>query len=86
MLFRSGFARFKQRDYTGATDAFRNSLELSPSHFPALNGLGVCLLNAYLMSDRTDDDARLEALRHLRRSLRINQRQPRIVELVSRFS
>jgi len=50
-----------------------------------MNGLGVCLLNRYLISDRSDESARREAIDLLRQSLRINQRQPRIVELVSRY-
>lgn len=82
---RLGFARFKRRDYSGAQEAFREAIELDGRHYPALNGLGVCLLNSYLVSDRVDDAARREAIDMLRQSLRINNRQPRIVELVSRY-
>lgn len=82
---RIGYARFKSRDYSGAEEAFRTSIELDGAHYPALNGLGVCLLNQYLISDRKDDEARREAVRLFRRSLRINNRQNQILELVSRF-
>ncbi len=83
---RIGFARFKQRDYSGAVDAFQTAVELDDRHYPALNGLGVCLLNRYLKSDRQDEAARREAVRLLRRSLQINNRQNQIIELVSRFA
>ena len=83
---RVGFARFRTRDYSGAVEAFRASITLDDAHYPALNGLGVCLLNQYLLSDRVDEAARAEAIDLLRRSLRLNSRQPQILELVTRFS
>lgn len=82
---RMGYARFKRQNYTGAMEAFRKAIDLDPRHYPALNGLGVCLLNQYLLSGRKNDADRSEALKLLRQSLRINNRQPQIVDLVSRF-
>ena len=82
---RTGYARFKRRNYVGAVEAFQSAIDADARHYPALNGLGVCLLNRYLLSDRTDHAARRQALAFLRRSLRINNRQSQIVDLVSRF-
>lgn len=82
---RIGFARFKQRDYTGSMEAFQSAVRIDDRHYPALNGLGVCLLNRYLKSERSDEAARKEAVRLLKRSLQINPRQNQIIELVSRF-
>ena len=82
---RIGFARFKQRDYSGAMAAFQEAVAIDDRHYPALNGLGVCLLNRYLKSERKDEAARKEAVRLLKRSLQINNRQNQIIELVSRF-
>lgn len=82
---RVGYARFKLRDYSGAQSAFRESLNIDTRHFPALNGLAVCLLNEYLQSNRQDETARREAIDLLRRSLQINRNQPRIAELLSRY-
>jgi tetratricopeptide (TPR) repeat protein len=82
---RLGFAMFKLRRYAEALEQFRRAIDIDPGHYPALNGLGVTLLNQYLRSDKTDIDARDEALSALRRSLRINDRQPRILELVTRY-
>lgn len=82
---RLGYARFKLREYSAAQDAFRKSIELDRAHYPALNGLGVCLLNDYLASGKRDDGVRADALNMLRQSLRINRSQPKIVELVNRY-
>lgn len=82
---RLGAARFRMRSYDEAQEAFEAALELDPDHYPALNGLGVCYLNKYLWSKRTDTTAQQEAMRLLRRSLQIQQNQPRIIELVRRY-
>ena len=82
---RLGFAHFKLRQYTAADASFRRALQLEPEYFPALNGLGVVLLNDYLLNNQQNAAVRDEAMGLLRRSLRQNQSQPRISELVERF-
>ena len=82
---RLGFARFKLREYDAADADFRKAIELDPRHYPALNGLGVCVLNQYLAGGRADDGLRKQAVDLFRQSLRINPRQPKIVELLTRF-
>lgn len=82
---RLGSARFRLRQYDAALDCFQRAVALDPSHFPAFNGVGVCLLNRYLTSEPRDLDALNQALSALRSSLRINERQPRIVELLARY-
>jgi len=82
---RLGFAHFKLRRYDLAVDSFRRSVAIDAGHYPALNGLGVCLLNQYVVSGKRDEAALGEALSYLRGSLRLNQNQPRIVELLSRY-
>lgn len=82
---RIGFAQFKLRRYDEAMQSFRQSISVDDTHYPALNGLGVCLLNQYILSDKKDLAARDEAMSYLRKSLRINNRQPRIVDLVARY-
>lgn len=83
---RIGAARFRMRDYEGAERAFRDALDIDANHFPALNGLAVCLLNRYIWSEELDRTSRDEALETLRRSLQIEPNQPRILELVRQFS
>lgn len=82
---RLGYAQFKLKRYDLAVENFRKSIAFDEAHYPALNGLGVCLLNQFVLSGKRDESARDEALQYLRRSLRINDKQPRIVELVSRY-
>lgn len=82
---RLGFARFKLRQFPQAQEAFRQAVMLDQAHYPALNGLGVCLLNDYIASQKTNEDARRDGLNFLRQSLRINRAQPKILELVNRY-
>lgn len=82
---RMGSALFRMGRHDDALAAFRIATEKDPTHYPALNGVGVCLLNKYLTSEPRDTEAQREAVRVLRRSLQINARQPRIVELLSRY-
>ncbi len=83
---RLGSSRFKNREYEASLQAFRKALELDDRHTPALNGVSVCLLNQYLWSEKTDTQALEAAIRAMRRSLQINRNQPKIVELLTRFS
>jgi len=82
---RVGFAYFKMRRYDDSLVAFTESVRIDETHYPALNGLGVVLLNQYILEGKVDDAERERAIRYLKASLRLNPRQPRIVELVSRF-
>jgi len=82
---RLGFARFKLRQYGGAQNAFRESLELDELYYPAMNGLGVCLLNEYLLSGKQEMRMHAESMGLFTRSLRIKRNQSRILELVSRY-
>jgi tetratricopeptide (TPR) repeat protein len=78
-------ALFRQKQYDGALEQFRKSLELDADYYPALNGVGVCLLNRFLLSEKKDLDSRDEAIRVLRRSLQIEQKQPAVLDLVTRY-
>lgn len=82
---RLGFARFKLSMYEESLAAFDSSLALDKDYYPALNGRGVCLLNQWIWSGRTDNTARQEGLSSLRRSLQIRKDQPQIVDLLTRY-
>ncbi|MCK6477790.1 MAG: tetratricopeptide repeat protein [Phycisphaerales bacterium] len=82
---RLGSGLFRLRYYDDALIAFRKSAELDPTFYPAINGVAVCRLNQYVWSNRTDEAARNEALQLLRKSLQIERRQPKIVDLLTRY-
>ncbi|MBL8762680.1 MAG: tetratricopeptide repeat protein [Phycisphaerae bacterium] len=83
---RLGFAQFKLKDFASAQASFERALEFDAEYFPAMNGIGVCLLNKWIASEKSDTESRDRAVRMLRRSLQANRQQPRILELVSRYS
>lgn len=82
---RLGASLFKLRRYDASMAAFRTALEIDPNHYPALNGLGVCLLNQFEFTGQNDEVARREAVRALRRSLQLQPNQPAILNLVTRY-
>lgn len=82
---RMGAAHFRMGDFEQAESYFRRALELDPRHYPAMNGVAVCLLNRYVWSDESDQEARAEAVRLMRQSLQIQRRQERIIELLRRY-
>lgn len=82
---RLGFSFFRQGNYAKAVENFKAALAIDADYFPALNGLGVCRLNDFLTSNRSNGTAREEALSALRRSLQVEPNQPGVKELVSRY-
>ncbi|QOI99508.1 MAG: tetratricopeptide repeat protein [Phycisphaeraceae bacterium] len=82
---RLGTAHFRIRRYDEAEQAFRKAMEIDPNHYPALNGVAVCLLNKYIWGDYAEDSYRAEAVRLIIRSTNIERRQPRIQALYDRY-
>ncbi len=83
---RLGSGYFRLRRYEEALSAFNPSVDLDPNHYAGLNGIAVCELNNYLWNGKVDGGARERAVDAMRRSLRIERQQPRIVELLRRYS
>jgi len=83
---RLGSGYFRLRRYEEALSSFNSSVDLDPNHYPGLNGIAVCELNNYLWNGKTDGGARERAVDAMRRSLRIERQQPKIVELLRRYS
>lgn len=82
---RLGSALFRLKRYEPSLDAFLTSTQQDPEHYPAFNGISVCLLNQYLWSKKADREALLGAVDALRTSLRLNADQPKILELLRRY-
>lgn len=83
---RLGSGLFRLRRYDEALNAFNESARLDPDYAPALNGVAVCELNNYLWAGKADSGARERAVEAMRRSLLIDRNQPRIIELLRRYS
>ena len=82
---RMGFAYFRMGDFGRSKAAYRAAVRLEPDHWPSWNGIGVNALNAWLASERKDLDAMVEARDAFRNSLRLNQEQPKVVALLSKY-
>jgi len=76
---------FRQAKYEEALTNFRKAVELDAKYFPALNGIGVCLLNKWLQSEKQDMDSKYEAINALRRSLQIERKQPIVIDLINTY-
>jgi len=82
---RLGFARFRLGEFDPAKANFDKSLELDKDYYPAMNGLGVCLMNDWIRSDRADLAAKDRGVGLLRRSLQLDADQPQIKEILTRY-
>lgn len=82
---RQGRGFFRLGDYEASVDCYRRAVEIDPEYWPALNGIGVNALNAWLASDRTSVEARDEAADSFRSSLRVNPDQPKVVRLLTTY-
>ena len=83
---RLGSGLFRLRRYEESLAAFAGAVALDANYAPALNGVAVCELNNYLWSGKSDGPARVRAVEAMRQSLRTDPSQPRIVELLRRYS
>lgn len=84
---RLGYAHYKKRQHEDALYHFRAALSIDSNDTAALNGLGVTLMTLYIQSGRVaaNEAQRVEALSAWRRSLMIDDQQPHILELLSRY-
>ncbi|MBL4590906.1 MAG: tetratricopeptide repeat protein [Phycisphaerales bacterium] len=83
---RLGSGQFRLKSYDESLAAFKTASDYDDKHYPALNGIAVCELNNYLWSGKADGPARERAIAAMRSSLRIERKQPKIVELLRRYS
>jgi tetratricopeptide (TPR) repeat protein len=83
---RLGWCHFKLRQYDRSMTAYREAVNLDPGHWPSLNGIGVNALNSWLLSKKRDEQAKQEAGRAFRRSLRVNSDQAKVVELLLQYN
>jgi hypothetical protein len=67
-------------------EAYQEAVDLDAQSWPSLNGLGVNALNAWLNSDRTDEQMALTARDAFQASLQVNPDQPKLVEILTSYS
>ena len=82
---RLGWCAFRMGDYQRSIEAYRESVLVNPAYWPALNGVGCNALNTWLLSEKRDGAAFLEARQAFRRSLRVNPEQEKVISLLSRY-
>lgn len=83
---RMGWAYFRLGEFDESLEAYQNAVKMDPGHWPSLNGVGVNLLNRWLLSDRSDGEAALDARSAFRRSLQANPDQPKVVSLLIKYN
>jgi tetratricopeptide (TPR) repeat protein len=83
---RLGYVKFKMRQFQPALFQYRQARALDPNDTATLNGLGACQMTIYIQGGRTNTALRDEALNAWRKSIRLDTQQPRITDLLSRFS
>lgn len=82
---RLGWGYFRLGEYEKSINAYRDAVEIDPSHWPSWSGVGVNALNTWLLSERQNTTAFREARDAFRRSLRINPDQQRLITLMSNY-
>lgn len=83
---RLGWALFRLNEFAASDAAYRRSIELDPAYWPALNGVGVNALNAWIQAGKPADDARRDEARSmLQRSLKANPDQPKVAGLLLKY-
>lgn len=82
---RLGSGQFRLALYDQSLASFRKAAELDSNHYPAFNGVGVCLLQQWMSGGQNDVTLKQEAVRWLQRSLQIERNQPKVMELLGRW-
>lgn len=83
---RLGYVRFKQKDYGRANEAFQAALKLDPRYYQSLNGLGVVAMSQAILTSPPDVDLAHAAVDDWKKSLGINPDQPKIQELMNKYT
>ncbi len=84
-LERKGWALFRLGEYEEAEEAYRAAVAIDEDEWRAYNGLGCTALNRWLLSDRTDEEARQEARDAFRTSLQLNIDQAKVIRLMLKY-
>lgn len=83
---RLGYAYFKQRRYEDSLEQYEAALQFDTEDISALNGAGACYMTLYIEGERENRFQKERAVECWRRSVQLYPNQPRIVDLLSRYS
>ncbi|MEM6459597.1 MAG: tetratricopeptide repeat protein [Planctomycetota bacterium] len=83
---RLGYALFKMRRFEDALDQYEAALQFDTEDVAALNGAGACYMTLYIEGQRENTFHKQRAVDCWRRSVQLSPNQPRIVDLLSRYS
>ena len=80
------YAHFKLLDFEQALTHYEHAVALDPNQTAGLNGVGAALMTLYIQDGRERTDQRDRAIAAWRKSIQLEPDQPRIVDLLSRYS
>jgi tetratricopeptide (TPR) repeat protein len=79
---RLGWAYFRVGDYDNSLSSYREAIRMDPNHWPSWNGVGVNLLNAWIVGGKKDAGLQASAKSAFDRSLQQNPEQPKVSKLI----
>ena len=82
---RLGWAYFRVKNYERSLWAYREAVRLDPKHWPAWNGVGVNLLNEWLVGGRADENLQASSKSAFQRSILQNPEQPKVTKLIKAY-
>lgn len=82
---RLGWSYFRLSEFDKSLAAYQQAVSIDPSHWQSHNGIGVNMLNKWLLSKKQDRDSMKAARDAFRKSLRINRDQQKLITLMSTY-
>ena len=73
------------KNYERSLWSYREAVRLDPKHWPSWNGVGVNLLNAWVVGGKTDMNLQSSAKSAFERSLQQNPEQPKVAKLIKTY-
>jgi tetratricopeptide (TPR) repeat protein len=83
---RLGYAQYKLGNLDASLEAYEQALAMDGENTAALNGLGVNLMTRYIQQNRDSLKLRNRAVDAWQKSVRLDRDQPKILDLISRYS
>ena len=82
---RLGWAYFRVGDYEKSLNGYREAVRIDSRHWPSWNGIGVNLLNAWVVGGKKDVSLKGSAKAAFEKSLLQNPEQPKVVKLMKAY-